>query len=116
MHKETFSHLFHSCVLTKKLWIDLQNYFKNTIKLPDLTLQSAYFGFLEANKEDYTLVNIILLTFKITLYQQRTKKLNFLSFIRNISKREKIEKTFSVADPQKSLIHQNKWQRLYSYI
>ena len=116
LHDEHISHLFFGCAYTKNLWADLQTYFKNQIRLPDLTLQSAFFGFLEANKEDYTLVNVILLTFKITLYQQRTKKITFLSFIRNISLREKIERSFSVSDPQKSLFHRNKWQRLYSLI
>ena len=116
LHDETISHLFYECIYTKNMWTDVQTFFMNQIRLPDLTLQSALFGFIEANKEDYMLVNVILLTFKITLYQQRTKHLTLVSIIRNISLRERIERTYSIADPQKSLYHRKKWQRLYSLL
>ena len=113
LHDETISHLFYNCIHTKKMWKEVQTYFSNRINLPHLTLQGALFGFLDATKEDYMLTNIILLTFKITLYQQRGKYLALISIINNISKREKIERSYSIDDPQKSLYHQNKWQRLY---
>ena len=113
---ETISHLFYDCIYTKNMWIDVQTFFMNQISLPDLTLQSALFGFIEANKEDYVLANVILLTFKITLYQQRTKRLTLVSIIRNISSREKIERSYSIADPQKSLYHRKKWHRVYSLL
>ena len=69
------------------MWKEVQSFFNNQIKLPHFTLQGAIFGFLEATKEDYMLTNIILLTFKITLYKKMGKHLSLISIINNISKR-----------------------------
>ena len=43
--------LFANCSKSKTLWNSLEEFFKDTINLPSLTLQSAIFGFLQTDQE-----------------------------------------------------------------
>ena len=44
--EETVVHIFYSCVFAKNLWNDLKKSLESVLQLPDLTPQSAIFGFL----------------------------------------------------------------------
>ena len=95
------------------MWQQVVYFFHAGILLPTLSVQSALLGFLDVAKEDYVLTNVILLSFKITLYQQRTKQNPTLAkIVNNIGKREIIERSCSFDDPRKRKIHLNKWQRV----
>ena len=54
------------------LWEFLNNFFNNTIILPNLTLQTAISGF-DGNVHDKVLVNHILLIFKLYMYNSKEK-------------------------------------------
>ena len=111
---ESISHFFHDCRVTKSLWNEIQIFFAEKLTLPTLTLQCAYLGFYEISKYDYNLFNTILLTFKITLYQQRDKqKLNILNIVNDIRKREVIEREISFRSVRKKQIHITKWKRIH---
>ena len=71
---ENVKHLFFECLITKSLWNSLQHHLQNYISLPDLTLQSAVFGFLDDSIEVTNATNHILLIFKIFLFKNRTFK------------------------------------------
>ena len=69
---KTMKHLFCECTVSKSLWDQIKNYFKDTIQIPDLDLQSAILGFFEG--KDNLALNNILLIFKLCLYRFRNKK------------------------------------------
>ena len=71
LQKETIKHLFFDCDNTKALWSQIQSYFESSIIIPDLDRQSAIVGFLNISDPNNSLLNKILLTFKITLYKFR---------------------------------------------
>lgn len=110
---ETVSHLFYECNITKLLWLQVVTFFKDKISIPNLSVQSAVIGFLDLPKKDFVLLNIILLSFKITLYKHRSKHIpTLVNIVNNISKREIIEKSYSMDDPRKRRYHITKWQRV----
>ena len=110
---ESISHFFYDCRVTQSLWHEVQHFFRTCFIVPNLSLQSAYLGFFEISKDDYNLFNTILLTFKITLYQQRDKqKPNISNIIKNINKREVIEREFSFNVTRKKKIHIKKWHTI----
>ena len=63
-------HFFHSCTKTTFLWTQLQYSFQNVLIIPSITLQNAIFGFTD-HKENYHLINHILLTFKYYVSKSR---------------------------------------------
>ena len=44
---ETTVHLFSGCLFVKGLWVEVQNYFRSKVILPDLTPQSAILGWYQ---------------------------------------------------------------------
>ena len=72
LYDESIIHLFWICVYVKNLWQQLQLYFNDDFKLPDLTLQTAIFGFWDSKDYDneiFQLINHLLLIFKINIYK-----------------------------------------------
>ena len=53
---------------TSFLWMQLQHSFRNVLTIPSITPQSAIFGFTD-HKENYHLINHILLIFKYFVYK-----------------------------------------------
>ena len=51
--EETTLHTFYSNIFTKALWNDLKNSVEGFLQLPNLTPQSAMFGFLDINTNVY---------------------------------------------------------------
>ena len=93
LYDESIIHLFWNCVYVKNLWQQLQLYFNDDFKLPDLTLQTAIFGFWNSKDYDneiFQLINHLLLIFKINIYKAREKKC--LNFQKLIVKIEKVKK------------------------
>ena len=69
-YDENIVHLFYKCQKSVSLWRELQeNLIGLNIILPNLTLESAFFGFLNSD----FLLNHILIIFKILLYTNREK-------------------------------------------
>ena len=69
-HDETVLHLFYTCVLTKELWSHLCLHFENDLILPQVTPQTAMFGFLGTNSSSYLVQNHILLLSSSTFLTQ----------------------------------------------
>ena len=85
-------HLFIECCVSKKLWSDIKTLFGNSIIVPDLTLQSAFFGFYSPNKDTFALNNILLI-FKICMYRSRVKNQPDIQlFIKNLHERERMDR------------------------
>ena len=85
--EETILRTFYSCIFTKALWNDLKNSVEGFLHLPDLTPQSAVFGFLDINTNVYLISNHLLLIFKFYVYKARSiKEVNFNILKRKIKK------------------------------
>ena len=83
--EETTIHLFSNCDNPRRLWLQIKVHFSHFIDLPLLTPQSAIFGFVNANKNEFLFLNFILLLFKLYVYRSRdSKKLYFSAFIRKV--------------------------------
>ena len=110
--EETILHTFYSCIFTKALWNDLKNSVERFLQLPDLTPQSAMFGFLDINTNVYLISNHLLLIFKFYVYKARSiKEVNFNILKRKIKKFKK-QKKISKNNANKYAKYKKKWQIL----
>ena len=111
--KETILHTFYSCIFTKALWNDLKNSVEGFSQLPDLTPQSAMFGFLDINTNVYLISNHLLLYFKFYVYKARSiKEVNFNILKRKIKKIQETEKNVSKNNTNKYAKYKKKCQIL----
>ena len=88
---ETKLHVFHKCSLPKICRNQFLLFFETDLDFPDLTAQAALFDFI--NKSDNKLnilQNLILLIFKLYVYQSKEREvLNLNSLIKNVTKDKK---------------------------
>ena len=73
---ETTFHVFHKCSVAKVFWNQLLFFFffETDFEFPDLTPQTALFGFIiESDNNLNILQNHILLIFKLYIYQSRER-------------------------------------------
>ena len=114
MRQNTFTH-FYECDSIKCLWLDLVQYFQNSLVLPILTPQTAIFGFLDSTNSDYNfkknklLINHILLIFKLYVYRSREKQfIHINNLIAKIKSGKAIEKGISTSNSKKTVAFKNK--------
>ena len=108
---ETVLHLFYECNIILNVWNELVLFFKNKFTLFDLTMQTAFLGFLNVNSELLLIQNYLLLIFKIYIYNsRRSESLKIKSLIREITKVKNIEEKISLNNKKKHAIHKRKWQ------
>ena len=90
--EESLAHLFCECKHVISLWQQLGLIFKEDLKLPHLTLQTATFGILtETETVTFKLINHLLLIFKQFVYTSReTGVLRLDKLINQIKKIKKI--------------------------
>ena len=113
---ETVKHLFLDCTVSKSLWNDIILFFKNTLDIPILNLQSAILGFLDIQKDSLALNNILLI-FKLCLYRFRDKKVpTFQIFLKNLRDRESLERGIVFLNLNKLHFHKKKWEFLTSMV
>ena len=109
---ESQIHLFHSCTKTNFLWMQLQHSFQNLLVIPSITPQSVIFGFTD-HKENYNLINHILVIFKYYVYKTRENgSLDLKVLKRNIHKIKDIEKQISLNKLEKRKQFEQKWKPL----
>ena len=109
---ESQIHLFHSCTKTNFLWMQLQHSFQNLLVIPSITPQSVIFEFTD-HKENYNLINHILVIFKYYVYKTRENgSLDLKVLKRNVHKIKDIEKQISLSKPEKQKNFERKWKPL----
>ena len=72
---ETPLHIFYTCNITKRLWNELQYFVSRYLYIPEITPQSALFGFFNNGnqQQNFLLINHLLLLFKYYFaYAKRT--------------------------------------------
>ena len=104
-HKETIKHLFYDCLKTKTLWLSLKN--RLNMQLPELTPESAFFGFPNA---DNALLAHLHLIFKTAIYTGREKGDCNLEYIVNrIKQTRKIEENIVYLNSAAKERNKEKW-------
>ena len=66
--EETIINLFSECLCAQNIWNQAQIFFSGYITIPDVTPQSAIFGFTDTSIEHFLLINHLLLIYKCYLY------------------------------------------------
>ena len=88
-------------------------YSKSVLHLPDLTPQSAIFGFFGIDPSVYLITNHLLLIFKFHVYNARSiKKVNIDILKRKIKKVQETEKNISQTNENKYAKYKKKWKFL----
>ena len=78
------------------------DYFRTGLQLPEIMPQSAIFGFLLADRDTFLIKNLILLLFKIHIYESRSSKaLFFESVLKKIRTAYVLEKNVRLAVKRK---------------
>ena len=104
-------HLFSVCHHTISLWSSLQTVLAPNIMLPNLNSKFALLGFYEASPNDFTLLNHILLLFKIYIYQRRPSKLLLIEgLINKIKEIASLECSLSSPGTTSYERYRNKWR------
>ena len=108
-HDETILHIFFECTVTQNLWKQLCLLLRHNLIFPDLTPQSAIFGFLECNNNGI-IMNHILLVFKLYVYKCRESgAVNIQSLKSRISQIRNTEEIISKSSTQKHKKFRRKW-------
>ena len=109
---ETALHIFHKCSVTKILWNQLLLFFETDLDFPDLTPQTALFGFINESDNNLNILqNHILLIFKLYIYQSRERGvLNLNGLIKNVTKVKKLERKIASVCEKKTIQFNNKWK------
>ena len=117
LHNETIQHLFFDCEVSKALWLDLKNFFRDKLNLPSLDFQSAVVGFLGNTDKDNLIFNNILLMFKISLYRNRDKNtITLHNVLCNLKNREIIERSLVFLNKEKLHFHKKKWDKIIHFL
>ena len=66
--EETIINLFSECLCAQNIWNQAQIFFSGYITIPDVTPQSAIFGFTDTSIEHFLLINYLLLIYKCYLF------------------------------------------------
>ena len=72
LHKETIMHLFHDCLIVKRIWNKLRSILSNNMKFSIITPQSIIFRFWDLDTNEHLVLNHLLLIFKTYIYNART--------------------------------------------
>ena len=101
--EETVIHLFYHCRHTQLLWNQLTNFFSNCLTLPQITPQSAIFGFLDIVQNIFLITNHLLIIFKNYIYNARKYKVLRLDDLISIIK--------EIHDNEKAIAETNQYQK-----
>ena len=116
--EESLTHFFCECHVTRKLWKDLQKFFAASLRLPELNLESALFGYVpvttsNSNKQVDRLINHIILIFKRSLYEMRSSRTSPSVFYVAKRARQIMEIEYQIAQTNCKLsLHFDKWEPL----
>ena len=111
IEEETTIHIFYGCVHVQNIWNELRAYLIQDLVIPDLSPQSAIFGYVEI-QQDFKIINHLLLIFKLFVYKSRDEKyLNFHRLKNKIAKVKNIEETITYNNPGEKEKFLKKWKK-----
>ena len=113
IHDEDIPHLFFHCLETSSLWLDLVTALLPNCVIPELDQKTALFGLFDAQRENYNMVNHILIIFKIYLYQCRSSgTLSINALLNKILATARLELSLAPEGTDKYEYYENKWRPL----
>ena len=65
-------HLFYDCLIVKRMWNQLKSILSKNLNFPISTPQSAILGFWDLDTNEHLILNHLLLTFKMYIYNAKT--------------------------------------------
>ena len=96
LHEETIMHLFHDCLIVKRISNKLRSILSNNMKFSIITPQSIIFRFWDLDTNEHLVLNHLLLIFKTYIYNARTtgylNKSHLLIYIKGIKDANKKKK------------------------
>ena len=112
---ENIQHLLCECIVTIRLWSNIQNKFSRKVLIPNLNVKSAFIGFSNINNDNYIYNHLLI--FKKYVYSKRnTNVLNANAFIQRVTSIENLER-LSIDDiNHKSAFHSKKWSPIMSLL
>ena len=113
LHEVTIMHLFHDCVIVKRIWNQLKSILSNNINFSISTPQSAIFGFWDLDTNENLILNHLLLIFKMYIYNARTRGyLNVSPLLVYIKSIKDIEKKLCENDAKRRKKFIKKWENI----
>ena len=113
LHEETIMHLFHDCVIVKRISNQLKSILSNNINFSISTPQSAIFGFGDLDTNENLILNHLLLIFKMYIYNARTRGyLNVSHLLAYIKSIKDIEKKLCENDAKRRKKFIKKWESI----
>ena len=113
IHDEDIPHLFFHCPETSSLWLDLVTALLPNCVIPELDQKTALLGLFDAQRENYNMVNHILIIFKIYLYQCRSSgALSINALLNKILATARLELSLAPEGTDKYEYYENKWRPL----
>ena len=101
--------IYFTNAITQNLWNELDLIFKNDFSLFDLTLQAAFLGFLNIDSKLLLIQNLLLLIFKVYIYNsRRSESLKIKSLVSEIMKVKNIEEKISINNEKNHTMY--KWK------
>ena len=95
--------LLFDCLVTQNLWKQLCSLCRHKLIIPNLTPQSAIFGSLESNHKSEMLIKLILLIFRLYIYNSRDSSSVNIYFLKSkITKIRDFEEKISKSSTQKN--------------
>ena len=114
---ETILHLYYHCNVTKDLWSKLKNLVSRSLAIPDITPQSAIFGFHDIHNTDFIIINHLLLIFKWYVYKLRDKgKIDLKSLLHSIKSIKYIEENISENNVKRKKRNELKWKKVMAFL
>ena len=114
---ETEIHIFSECDAMQSLWTPLKIYLENKIELPALDIQSRIFGFTNIDHDKASIVNHLLLIFKLYIYNSRVSgRLNLNCLLEEIRKIKSLEKHISEKNEIKKKLFLKKWKVIDEFL
>ena len=113
LHNETIIHLFHDCLIVKRIWNQLKSILSNNFNFPISTLQSAIFGFWDLDTDELLVLKHLLFIFKMYIYTARTTAyLNMSHLLIYIKGIKDTEKKLCENDAKKRKKIDKKWKNV----
>ena len=114
---ETALHLYYQCVVIKDLWNKLKNLVGQSLEIPNITPQSAIFGFHDIDNTDIIIINHLLLIFKWYVYKSRDKgKIDLKALLNSFKKIQHLEELVSANNVKHKKRNELKWKKVMAFL
>ena len=103
--------------MIKDLWNKLKNLVGQSLEIPNITPQSAIFGFHDIDNTDIIIINRLLLIFKCYVYKSRDKgKIDLKALLNSFKKIQHLEELVSANNVKHKKRNELKWKKVMAFL